>query len=533
MKRIVLVVGLLVALASPASAQYTPAPFILQQYFDNTGAVLGDGGMCVFVAGTTTLATSYATESGTANANPLLFDSAGRPSSNGFFLTPGSSYKLVLKDFTGVVSPTCVPDTGVTIWSVDRVIAVPSTTAVVDVVGRVGQTVSQGQMVYLSNGINPAGTLAGTWYLTDADNVWSSTSVAMVGMVTLDAVNGSGANIRIQGSVDIGIGVMTEGIPYYLSSTPGALAVTPPTNAYRVGVALSNTDFYVGQMAAPVGPRGPPCGRLTGTTGVPVTTADVTAITTIYYAPYGGCNQLALFDGTSWAQTAFAQLSIAVPATTNQMYDVFVYDNAGVMALELTAWTNDTTRATALTTQNGVYVKTGALTRLYLGSFRTSSVSGQTTDSVLSRLIWNYYNRVDRSLAKAETTASWAYATSATIRQVRATATNQVEFVIGVAEVEVQASYGCVLTQDMAGLLSFRIGLGLDTTTAFSTAQAGNTIVLTSANQSTGAAAYAAYPAVGYHYLAMLEAGNAGATATFYGTGTYTGSAVLLGRVKG
>lgn len=170
--------------------------------------------------------------------------------------------------------------------------------------------------------------------------------------------------------------------------------------------------------------------RLTLTTGVPVTTADVTAATTLYLTPYNG-NRIALYDGASaWNERASAQMSIAVPATTGTNYDVFVYDNGGTPTLELTAWTNDTTRATALTYQDGVLVKTGATTRRYVGSFRTSGVSGQTTDSLANRLVWNCNNRVDR---QARGTFSADRATASTT-YVELNSEIRMGFVVGVSE---------------------------------------------------------------------------------------------------
>ena len=87
-------------------------------------------------------------------------------------------------------------------------------------------------------------------------------------------------------------------------------------------------------------------------------------------------------SGSLWTEelSVTSPISIAVPSTTSTVYDVFVYDSSGTSTLELTAWTNLTTRATALAYQNGVLCKTeGALvTRRYLGSFRTTGVSGQT-----------------------------------------------------------------------------------------------------------------------------------------------------------
>jgi hypothetical protein len=162
--------------------------------------------------------------------------------------------------------------------------------------------------------------------------------------------------------------------------------------------------------------------RLTLTTAVPVTTTDVTAATTIYFSPYKG-SRIALYDGTNWNMRSSAEFSIAVPATTSQMYDIFCYDNAGTPTLELLAWTNDTTRATALVTQNGVLCKTGVLTRRYVGSFRTTTVSGQTEDSLVKRYVWNYYNRLRRSMQRNDSTNTWNYTTN-TVRQANGSAAN-------------------------------------------------------------------------------------------------------------
>src|SRR3990167_10501799 len=155
--------------------------------------------------------------------------------------------------------------------------------------------------------------------------------------------------------------------------------------------------------------------RLTLTTVTPVTTADVTAATTVYLTPYKG-SYIGLYDGTSWQAYTLTEISIAVPATTSTMYDLYVYDSSGTLTLEAVAWTNDTTRATALALQNGVYCKTGTLTKRYVGSFRTTGSSGQTEDSLAKRYVWNYYNRVVRQLRVIEATDTWAYSTN-TIRQ--------------------------------------------------------------------------------------------------------------------
>lgn len=104
--------------------------------------------------------------------------------------------------------------------------------------------------------------------------------------------------------------------------------------------------------------------RLTLTSTVPVTTSDVTGVSTVYITPYIG-NRIALYDGATWNLREGVEGAIATGAlSASKIYDVFVYDNAGTPASETLAWTNDTTRATGLTYQNGVVVKTGDATQI-------------------------------------------------------------------------------------------------------------------------------------------------------------------------
>lgn len=257
-------------------------------------------------------------------------------------------------------------------------------------------------------------------------------------------------------------------------------------------------------------------GRLTLTTAVPVTVADVTAAGTIFFTPYGG-NRSAVFNGTNWQLFSLAELSVAVPATANKMHDVFLDYNAGVPSLSVLAWTNDTTRATALALQNGVLVKSGTTTSKYLGSFRTLTAS-QTEDSFANRLLWNYYNRVKRPMRILEGTDNWNY-TLGTIRQANANAANQVGVVVGVAEVEIAVDvYGQSFNNTGVAITS--VGVGEDSTTVFAT----GSIIASAGTEGAAGSATATpsghlrkFPAVGYHFYAWLERSDAAGTTTWYG----------------
>jgi hypothetical protein len=258
----------------------------------------------------------------------------------------------------------------------------------------------------------------------------------------------------------------------------------------------------------------PPAGyqdfRLTLTSGLPVTTADVTAAGTIYCTPTTG-NRISLYDGIKWNVRTSAEFSKALSAlTSGKPYDVFCYDNANVPTLEFLVWTNDTTRATALTTQDGILVKSGDALRRYLGTFYTTGVA-TTEDSLTSRYLWNYYNRVRRSMVRKEATASYTY-TTATWRQANAAAANKLQYVVGVAEDPVTASIRtCAANGSGSGVA---VAVGVDSITVPSGLYIGSSAVV--AIPAHVVADYEGIPGVGAHYLAWLEIAQATGTTTWY-----------------
>ena len=269
--------------------------------------------------------------------------------------------------------------------------------------------------------------------------------------------------------------------------------------------------------------------RLSLTTGVPVTTTDVTGATTIYCAPYKG-NRIALYDGTNWNLRTSAQFSLALGTLTSGLpYDVFCYDNSGTPTLEFTAWTNGTTRATALTTQNGVLSKTGALTRRYLGTFYTTSTTA-TEDSVAKRFLWNYYNRAVRPMYVLGQ-GNYDY-TLGTIRQAGGGTTNQLAFIIGVAEDAVSARVSALAANTSAGVEIFT-GIGVNTTTDFTTTGATiGTATTAVANYKIAMHASLEYvPSVGYTYLSHNEKSTATGTTHWEALTAFSYQVGIMGRV--
>lgn len=249
--------------------------------------------------------------------------------------------------------------------------------------------------------------------------------------------------------------------------------------------------------------------RLTLTTGVPVTTSDVTAAGTIYCTPYKG-NAIALYDGTNWNVRTSAEFSLALSGlTSGKPYDIFCYDNSGTPTLEFLVWTNDTTRATSLAYQDGVLVKSGAATRRYMGTFYTTGTT-TTEDSVSNRYLWNYYHRQPRSLLKTDATGSWTYST-ATWRQANNSSSNQVNVVSGVAESPIVIKTQC-LFYNSAAAPGGSVGVGIDVTNANSAQIFGG---VADASGQVVLSEYRGIPTAGKHYFAWLEYVQATGTTTW------------------
>lgn len=256
-------------------------------------------------------------------------------------------------------------------------------------------------------------------------------------------------------------------------------------------------------------------GRLTLETAVPISTTDQTAKTTIYWTPYKG-NGVDLYNGTVWIRHSTAEVSIALGTlTADKNYDVFAYSNSGTLALELSAaWTNDSTRADALTQQDGVLVKSGATTRRYLGTFRTTTTT-TTEDSAAKRFVWNMYNRVRRKLLKQESTDTWTYST-ASHRQANGSAANQVAVVVGASEDLLEVDVRNVVTNSGTTARSVSVGIGISSATVNSAdITAGGTC--TSTISTSPMASLKTMPALGYSFYAWLEYGAGADTQTWRG----------------
>ena len=131
--------------------------------------------------------------------------------------------------------------------------------------------------------------------------------------------------------------------------------------------------------------------------------------TTIYLHPYLG-NIISLFNGSTWEAKQFSS-TLALNATSvnpNTNYDIFAYLNGSTLSFESVAWSNNTSRVTEISLQDGVYCKINDKTRRYLGSVRKTS--GNFSNNYSSRLVFNSYNRVKRFSVSNAPNYTWVIA---------------------------------------------------------------------------------------------------------------------------
>ena len=268
-------------------------------------------------------------------------------------------------------------------------------------------------------------------------------------------------------------------------------------------------------------------GRLTLTSGVPNTAGtNVVGASTIFFTPYIG-NLVSLWSTSEsqWVIYPFTELSLSLAGTTaNTNYDLFLFDNAGTLTLEWVAWSNNgagtSARATSIIRLNGTWVKSTD-NRRYLGSFRTTS-AGMTEDSEGNNtprcLLQNATNRVLRTLSRSETVASWTY-TGTSIRSLNNNTSNRVEVVNGI-----DSTVNCIYVQNINASMDYRVGIGLNSTTAFSSQL--NPFLSVSSGYATGVSVLNRTLSIGYNYFQMLEQYIGGSTSSVMGGSVNNGMVV-------
>jgi hypothetical protein len=296
-------------------------------------------------------------------------------------------------------------------------------------------------------------------------------------------------------------------------------------------------------------------GRLTLTSGAPVTEADVVGATTVYFT----AGDIEIYDGTEWRTYQVGELSLALDsnaAHTNYHqsglnYDVFAAINGSSVVIGTgPAWTIGGGSATArgtgagsavVTTLDGRVVNAVQITmrigntnnttdlitvpanqaRL-LGTLRTTA-DGQTEDSKTKRFVSNAINVAVRPIEKLVATASWSGSGAASWRQANNDATNQVELLNCVTGRPVSVRNRGTVSGSTATGRPINIGIGVDRTNG-NDGLGTDFYTLPQANAFTQCSSeYNKFPGLGYHKLCMVEFDNASDVRTWFGSSVDAG----------
>ena len=309
--------------------------------------------------------------------------------------------------------------------------------------------------------------------------------------------------------------------------------------------------------------------RLTLTTAVPITVADVTAAATIYLTPFRGTT-ISLYDGVSaWANFTLTEISISLASIiAGAAYDIFVYDSGG-LTLEAVAW-KKVTASNSPTSGSSKVINLADTATLAVGmdvivrdgtntnNARITAVVANTSitvDSLANNMtlpdVYGYQARATalvlqngvyvksgtttklycgsfqssglatndsaalRSLFNAYNRVNKTFKvidttdtwtySSTTIRQANGTKNNQVNCFRGLDEDPVELTALHSATHSTTNLV-FRTGIGLNQTTANNAAVLNGQITYAGSTLTAFATAlYSAYPGIGSHYLAWLE----------------------------
>lgn len=392
--------------------------------------------------------------------------------------------------------------------------------------GEVGVNAADGK-IWIGNAAGNANVLVSslarsdhTGTLTVANGGTGQTTANAAVNALLPSQTGNSGKYLTSNGTNTSWGAVTGGSAFTVSATAPSSPVVGDSwydtddAALLVYINDGNTSQWVEAGSPSVGAAAIQSdGRLTLESGVPVSSTDQTAKTTVYYTPYNG-NILSLYNGTSWNAYSFAQLSLSLNTlTSGKNYDVFAYVSGSTVTLELsTAWTTDTARAEAVSLLNGVYIKTSNNTRRYLGTFRTTSTT-TTEDSITKRFLWNINNQQQRPMQKFEATASWTY--QATVyRYVNNNSANRLECVFGLpSSINLVSS---LFYSSGANLQGVRTAIGEDAATSASV----NCNIVDGATVPNGYVGTTSHlfmnPIAGYHFYSWLESTFTTFAVTFY-----------------
>jgi microcystin-dependent protein len=189
------------------------------QFFTTTGQPLAGGLIYTYQAGSSTPLATYTDNTGaTANANPIVLGTDGRPT-NEIWLTYGFNYKFVLKDSGGT-----------TIQTYDNLYGIIGTQPAT------GATIPSGLISMWSGSI---GSIPSGWYLCDGSNGTPNlTDRFIIGAGSTYAVNGTGGVSSVT--------LTTSNMPAHTH----AATVTDPGHSHTLSISGGSSITGLGGSGA-------------------------------------------------------------------------------------------------------------------------------------------------------------------------------------------------------------------------------------------------------------------------------------------
>ncbi|AMV16609.1 hypothetical protein [Planctomyces sp. SH-PL14] len=301
---------------------------------------------------------------------------------------------------------------------------------------------------------------------------------------------------------------LPSGLPIVEGGTGATTAAGARDNLGLGNAALANASPFM-------------CGRLTLESGVAVSLTDQSAKSTLYLTADGG-NVVSIHNGSLWVPYSFSQPSLTLSGlTSGKNYDVFTYASGGSPVIDLGQdWTNDTTRATAVSLLNGIYVNTSSFTTkiggvtvaanqgTLLGTIRATS-STTTTDTLTQRFVSNLHRPALRWLSRADFANSHTMS-STTVRGWNNASAATLEWVTCIARHAPLLWMNGAFVSSNAGTQGARLGFGTATTAHAMWLDLNGPYISGLATPLTPV------PATGYNIYYVTESATGSGNSTFY-----------------